>query len=219
MHPVENWPCVPTISIKHAACFSIAYLHIAHGNYRSGCGSVETALHLANYPVCAVFLDSPHQVRDRPSSTRPGSSRWWATSWCRSRDTHAPADVSWFFFSLGLFFWPVLTAILFYRLIFHGSLPERFMPLCFIFIAPPAVGSFPGSISPEGWTHSPRVLYLCGPVLHPPVAEPVQLFPPSQVLPLLVGVFLPHWPPSPSPRSSWPRLPGLRSTPGLPPDC
>jgi tellurite resistance protein len=53
---------------------------------------------------------------------------------------HAPADVSWFFFSLGLFFWPVLTAILMYRLIFHPSLPERLVPTLFIFIAPPAVG-------------------------------------------------------------------------------
>lgn len=53
---------------------------------------------------------------------------------------HASVEISWFFFSLGLFFWPVLTAIIFYRLIFHGSLPERFMPTLFIFIAPPAVG-------------------------------------------------------------------------------
>ncbi len=53
---------------------------------------------------------------------------------------HAPADISWFFFSLGVFFWPVLTAILFYRLIFHPSLPERLIPTLFIFIAPPAVG-------------------------------------------------------------------------------
>jgi len=53
---------------------------------------------------------------------------------------HATAEISWFFFSLGLFFWPVLTAIIFYRLIFHGSLPERLMPTLFIFIAPPAVG-------------------------------------------------------------------------------
>lgn len=53
---------------------------------------------------------------------------------------HASPEISWFFFGLGLFFWPVLTAILFYRLIFHGSLPERFMPTLFIFIAPPAVG-------------------------------------------------------------------------------
>jgi tellurite resistance protein len=53
---------------------------------------------------------------------------------------HAPAEISWFFFSVGLFFWPVLTAIIFYRLIFHGSLPERLMPTLFIFIAPPAAG-------------------------------------------------------------------------------
>jgi tellurite resistance protein len=53
---------------------------------------------------------------------------------------HATPEISWFFFSLGLFFWPVLTAIIFYRLIFHGSLPERLMPTLFIFIAPPAVG-------------------------------------------------------------------------------
>jgi tellurite resistance protein len=53
---------------------------------------------------------------------------------------HASIEVSWFFFSLGLFFWPILTAIIFYRLIFHPSLPERFMPTLFIFIAPPAVG-------------------------------------------------------------------------------
>lgn len=54
---------------------------------------------------------------------------------------YAAVDVSWFFFSVGLFFWPVLTAIIFYRLIFHQSLPERFMPTLFIFIAPPSVAS------------------------------------------------------------------------------
>jgi tellurite resistance protein len=75
---------------------------------------------------------------------------------------HAPADISWFFFSLGLFFWPVLTAIIFYRLIFHPSLPERFMPTLFIFIAPPAVGfiawfSLVGEVNAFG-----RVLYFIG---------------------------------------------------------
>ena len=53
---------------------------------------------------------------------------------------HAAPEISWFFFSLGLFFWPVLTAIIFYRLIFHSALPERLLPTLFIFIAPPAVG-------------------------------------------------------------------------------
>lgn len=75
---------------------------------------------------------------------------------------HAPADISWFFFSLGLFFWPVLTAIIFYRLIFHPSLPERFVPTLFIFIAPPAVGfiswySLVGEVDAFG-----RVLYFIG---------------------------------------------------------
>ncbi len=53
---------------------------------------------------------------------------------------HASPEISWFFYGVGIFFWPVLTAIIFYRLIFHGSLPERLMPTLFIFIAPPAVG-------------------------------------------------------------------------------
>jgi tellurite resistance protein len=52
---------------------------------------------------------------------------------------HAPVEISWFFFSLGLVFWPILLAIIFYRIIFHGSLPERLMPTLFILIAPPAV--------------------------------------------------------------------------------
>ncbi|MFZ5483724.1 MAG: SLAC1 anion channel family protein [Pseudomonadota bacterium] len=54
--------------------------------------------------------------------------------------THAPIEVSWFFFSIGLTFWPVLLTIIFYRVIFHASLPERLMPTLFILIAPPAVG-------------------------------------------------------------------------------
>lgn len=53
---------------------------------------------------------------------------------------HAPAELSWFFFSIGLIFWPLLLAIIFNRVIFHGSLPERLMPTLFILIAPPAVG-------------------------------------------------------------------------------
>ena len=53
---------------------------------------------------------------------------------------HAPAEISWFFFSVGLVFWLPLLTIILYRVIFHGSLPERLMPTLFILIAPPAVG-------------------------------------------------------------------------------
>jgi tellurite resistance protein len=73
---------------------------------------------------------------------------------------HAPADISWFFFSVGLFFWPVLTALIFNRLIFHGSLPDRFMPTLFIFIAPPAVGFIAWFNLNGGLDNFGRVLYF-----------------------------------------------------------
>ncbi len=48
--------------------------------------------------------------------------------------------VSWFFYSIGLVFWPVLMTILMYRHFFHTPMPAKLMPTLFIFIAPPAVG-------------------------------------------------------------------------------
>lgn len=53
---------------------------------------------------------------------------------------HAPAEVSWFFFSIGLIFWLVLLTIVLHRIIFYPPLPERLRPTLFILIAPPAVG-------------------------------------------------------------------------------
>lgn len=51
-----------------------------------------------------------------------------------------PAELSWFFFSLGIVFWIVLLTIVMYRLFFHAPLPERLTPTLFILVAPPAVG-------------------------------------------------------------------------------
>ncbi|MGB5866417.1 MAG: SLAC1 anion channel family protein [Arcobacteraceae bacterium] len=45
-----------------------------------------------------------------------------------------------YFFSVGMFFWFVLFAIIFNRIIFHNQLATKFMPTLFILIAPPAVG-------------------------------------------------------------------------------
>ncbi len=53
---------------------------------------------------------------------------------------HAPQDVSWFFFSIGMVLWVVLFTIVTYRMIFHRSIPERLLPTLFILVAPPAVG-------------------------------------------------------------------------------
>ncbi|MCR4942441.1 MAG: SLAC1 anion channel family protein [Campylobacter sp.] len=45
----------------------------------------------------------------------------------------------WYYFSIGIFFYVVLFAIIFYRILFHDQLPMKFMPTLFIFIAPPAI--------------------------------------------------------------------------------
>jgi tellurite resistance protein len=44
-----------------------------------------------------------------------------------------------FFFSLGLLFWIVLLAVVFFRLIFYDRLPAGLKPTLFILLSPPAV--------------------------------------------------------------------------------
>jgi tellurite resistance protein len=50
------------------------------------------------------------------------------------------SEISWFFFSIGLVFWIVLLTIVFYRILFHPAMAEKFLPTLFILIPPPAVG-------------------------------------------------------------------------------
>lgn len=50
------------------------------------------------------------------------------------------SDFSWFFFSIGLFFWIVLFIVIFYRITFHSPMAEKLIPTLFILIAPPALG-------------------------------------------------------------------------------
>jgi len=44
-----------------------------------------------------------------------------------------------YYFSIGIFFWIVLTSLLINRIIFHHQLLVKFVPTLFIFIAPPSV--------------------------------------------------------------------------------
>ncbi len=53
---------------------------------------------------------------------------------------HAPIEISWFFFSIGLIFWFILLVIFFNRAIFYPALPDKLLPTLFILIAPPALG-------------------------------------------------------------------------------
>jgi tellurite resistance protein len=71
----------------------------------------------------------------------------------------APAEVSWFFFSIGLVFWVALFTIVLYRLFFHAPLPVRLTPTLFILIAPPAVGFVAYQNLAGGLDSFARVLY------------------------------------------------------------
>ncbi len=50
------------------------------------------------------------------------------------------AELSWFFFAVGISLWIILLVIVFYRILFHDPLPPMLLPTLFILIAPPAVG-------------------------------------------------------------------------------
>ena len=54
--------------------------------------------------------------------------------------SHFPAEISWFFFSIGFFLWLIFMTIVFYRIIFHEPLSEKLIPTFFILMAPPAIG-------------------------------------------------------------------------------
>lgn len=73
---------------------------------------------------------------------------------------HAPADVSWLFFSVGLLFWLVLLTVVVNRLIFHSPLPARLMPTLFILIAPPAVGFISWTALSGGVDSLGRILFF-----------------------------------------------------------
>lgn len=159
MHPVKL-AFVPTISIG-MLLLAIAYLTIAP-RLSFLLWSVGAALHLAItlYVLSSWIHHSKYEITHlNPAWFIPVVGNILVPI---AGMHHAPADISWFFFSLGLFFWPVLTAILFYRLIFHGSLPERFMPTLFIFIAPPAVGFISWYNLTGGVDAFGRVLYFTG---------------------------------------------------------
>ena len=53
---------------------------------------------------------------------------------------HFSPEISWFFFSIGLFWWMILTVIVMNRIIFHHPIPDKFVPTMFILFAPPMIG-------------------------------------------------------------------------------
>lgn len=54
--------------------------------------------------------------------------------------TFGYSELGWFFFSIGIVFWPVLLTLFVHRMLFQPALPPRMMPTLFILIPPPAIG-------------------------------------------------------------------------------
>jgi tellurite resistance protein len=129
---------IPTISIS-LLLFAIAFLQISHQVsflfWTIGCSLhliitlhvVNSWLHHEHYEVHhmnpAWFIPAVGNVVVPLAGVPLGYS-----------------DISWFFFSIGLFFWIILLVIVFNRVIFHQPLPQKLIPTFFILIAPPAVG-------------------------------------------------------------------------------
>lgn len=136
-HPVKV-AFVPTISIA-LILLSIAFMHDAPA-LSFWLWAIGSTLHL----VATLYVMSSwiHHTKYEIAHLNPA---WFIPVVGNilvpiSGVHHASPEISWFFYGVGIFFWPILTSIIFYRLIFHGSLPDRFMPTLFIFIAPAAVG-------------------------------------------------------------------------------
>lgn len=75
---------------------------------------------------------------------------------------HFSPELSWFFFSIGFFWWLILTTLVINRMIFHNPIPDKLMPTLFILFAPPVIGFISltkllGGLNPSG-----NLLYYFG---------------------------------------------------------
>lgn len=75
---------------------------------------------------------------------------------------HAPIEISWLFFSAGIFFWIILLVLFFNRVFFHEPLPGKLLPTLFILIAPPAVGFISYVKLTDNFNDFARIMYYFG---------------------------------------------------------
>ncbi len=71
-------------------------------------------------------------------------------------------ELSWFFFAIGLFWWLILTTIVFNRIIFHQPIAEKLIPTMFILFAPPMIGFIALTKLLGGLTPLGNLLYYFG---------------------------------------------------------
>jgi tellurite resistance protein len=75
---------------------------------------------------------------------------------------HFVPEFSWFFFSIGLFWWLILTVLIVNRIIFHHPIQDKLMPTLFILFAPPVIGFISLSKLVDGTNYFGDMLYYFG---------------------------------------------------------
>ena len=76
--------------------------------------------------------------------------------------SHFSPELSWFFFSIGVFWWLMLATIVVNRIIFHRPMPEKLLPTMFILFAPPLIGYISLNKLMGGPTPFGNMLYYIG---------------------------------------------------------
>lgn len=64
----------------------------------------------------------------------------------------------WYYFDIAMFFYVVLFIIIFYRILFHDQLAQKFIPTLFIMLAPPSMG-FSTYVKLEGYDFFAQFLF------------------------------------------------------------
>jgi tellurite resistance protein len=137
MHPIKiNF--FPTVSIS-LLLFSIAFLPIDHTISRYLWVAGALAHGVLTLAIMSIWMNSTiFQIQhSNPAWFIPVVGNIIVPL---AGVEHFSAEISWFFFSIGLVFWVVLFTTFFYRIVFHPPMPQKLMPTLFIMIAPPAVG-------------------------------------------------------------------------------
>ncbi len=75
---------------------------------------------------------------------------------------HFSSQLSWFFFSIGFFWWLILTNLVINRTIFHHPIPDKLIPSFFILFAPPIIGFIALTKLLGGLTVFGNLLYYFG---------------------------------------------------------
>lgn len=89
---------------------------------------------------------------------------------------HFSPEISWFFFSIGLFWWLILTIIVMNRIIFHHPIQEKLVPTFSILFAPPVIGFISITKLLGGITPSGKLLYYFGAFLFILVLFQIKMF-------------------------------------------